>query len=113
MNASSDIIRIPDLLCPVLTPRQRDAVEAAERIPVQLDADAVLSAAKRRVELDHLGATSFYHRLDRSLQKSFEDLNRINLGHAFVFDACVRAASLRLLLLDLLQRNPDIDDVEI
>ncbi|RMF20376.1 MAG: sulfotransferase, partial [Deltaproteobacteria bacterium] len=106
-------IRIDDLADPVLSPIQRQAIAEAERQPVELRVDAVLDAAVRRTGLSDFGADDFRERLAVWLEAAAEDDNASALGRAIVFNDCVRYASNRLRLEDLIRRHPEILKVEI
>ncbi len=109
----TDIIRITDLGAPVLTDIQRFARQYGNDHPVALDEGSVLAAARERTGLTEFGDDSFRDRMNLWLADINADSNRSGLGRRMVFDYCVRYASNRLRLVDLLERHPEIGDVEI
>lgn len=106
-------LRIEDLADPVLNDTQKTALAWAERQPVELRVDAVLSAAVERTGLDEFGPQDFRERLALWLGEVDQDAERTALGRLILFSDCVRYASNRLLIRDLLERHPEIHDVEI
>ena len=108
-----DEIRIADLRHPELTDIQRLALDYGDRHPVSLTEQAVLSAAVERTGLDDFGPDDFRPRLRLWLDEIAADPNRTGLGRASIFSACVRHASNRLRIHDLLVQHPEIHDVEI
>ena len=111
--APAEKIRIDDLASPVLTDIQRVALEFGEKNPVELSLDAVLSAARERAGLDDFGPDDFRERLGLWLEEVDQDPERTGVGRIGLFNDCVRYASNRLLIHDLLKRHPEIGDVEI
>tara|TARA_R110002094_G_scaffold98330_2_gene98937 strand:+ start:149 stop:1399 length:1251 start_codon:yes stop_codon:yes gene_type:complete len=104
-------IRIDDLGAPQLTPMQRQAIAAAP--PVHMQEEPVLAAAQQATGLSDFGAGDFRERLSVWLMSFDEDRGLGPLGRAGLFNDAVRYASNRLLLEDLLKRNPDIAEVVI
>ncbi len=106
-------IRIDDLHEPVLTDIQKGALAFGEANPVVLSVDAVLTAAVERTGLDDFGPDDFRERLALWVGEVDEDPERTAIGRMGTFNDCVRAASNRLLIHDLLQRHPEIHDQQI
>ena len=106
-------IRIDDLAQPVFSERQRAVMDAASRIEVTLSRDAVLDAARKQTGLSDFGADDFRERLDVWLVSAEEDETLGPVGRLGVFGDCVRYASNRLRLEDLIRRHPEILDVEL
>ena len=106
-------IRIEDLRAPVLTAVQRAAREGAARIPVCLEEDAVLAAARDQTGLTDFGAEDFRERLRVWLQAADEDEGLGPVGRVGFYRDCVRYAANRLRFEDLWRRHPEIADVEI
>ncbi len=106
-------IRITDLREPRLTEVQRLALEYGERNAVELSEHAVLDAAVERTGLDDFGPDDFRARLRMWLEEVDGDPERSGLGRLTLFRDCVRYASNRLRIRDVLTRCPEILDVEI
>ncbi len=106
-------IRIDDLRVPVLNDLQRAGLAYGEANPVELTVDAVLTAAIESTGLEHFGPDDFHERLSLWLSEVDEDPERTALGRMILFGDCVRAASNRLRIRDLLERHPEIHDLEI
>ncbi len=113
MTARPDDIRITDLAAPVLTSVQKGAVAAASRMPVTFAEEAVLEAAVKQTGLSDFGPDDFRERLGVWLQSLEEDSDLGPVGRVGIFRDCVRYASNRLRLEDLLRRHPEILDVAI
>jgi len=111
--SSATHIRIEDLRDPVLTDFQRAGLAYAEKNPVELSVDAVLSEAVRRTGLEDFGPDDFRERLGLWVGETDDDPDRTALGRMSVFNDCARAAANRLLIRDLLERHPEIHDQQI
>ncbi|HLM96176.1 MAG TPA: sulfotransferase [Acidimicrobiales bacterium] len=105
-------IRITDLREPQLTEVQRLALDYGERNPVELTDKAVLGAAVDRTGLDDFGPDDFRARLRLWLEEVDGDPERSGLGRLTLFRDCVRYASNRLRIRDLLCAHPEILEVE-
>jgi hypothetical protein len=111
-------IRIDDLREPRLDELQRMALDYGESQTIDLSVDAVLGAAVARTGLDDFGpdapaTADFRERLGLWLGEVDADPNRTGLGRLALLGPCVRYASNRLLLHDLLRRHPEIHDEQI
>jgi hypothetical protein len=106
-------IRITDLAAPMLSDVQRMGLEYGETVDTELTVDAVCAAAVERTGLDDFGADDFRERLGVWLDEMDADDQRTGLGRMMMFGDCTRYASNRLLIHDLLQRHPEILDIEI
>lgn len=104
-------IRIDDLATPRLTDMQRAAI--ASTPPVSMDVEAVLAAARAQTGLDDFGSPDFRERLGVWLQSFDEDSGLGPLGRITMFGECVRYASTRLKIEDLLRRHPEIAGIPI
>ena len=113
MSASSQEIRIDDLVAPILTPLQQGAMEAAAGLEPDLSEEAVLSEAARATGLDDFGAEDFRERLRVQIESIREDAELGPVGRIGVYRDLVRYASNRPRFEDLLKRHPEILDVEI
>lgn len=110
-------IRIEDLRDPVLSDIQKAALAHGESNPVDLSIAAVLDAAMENTGLsdfgDNFGEHGFRERLGLWLSEVDEDSERTALGRFSLYNDCLRYASNRLLINDLLSRHPEIHDLEI
>ena len=106
-------IRISDLANPVLNDAQTAALAFAEKNPVELSVEAVLGAASAQTELHDFGAEDFRERLALWLDEVDQDPERTALGRLSLFHDCVRYASNRLRIHELLGRHPEIHEIQI
>ncbi|HWI11037.1 MAG TPA: sulfotransferase [Burkholderiaceae bacterium] len=101
-------LHLTDLAQPLLSEHQRRAMRDAERCPVTLSEQAVLQAAIDATGLDDFGEPDFRERLAVWLEAGTQDIGLNALGRAVLFGYCVRYASNRLRLEDLVRRHPEI-----
>jgi hypothetical protein len=106
-------ILIDDLRAPVLTPDQAKLMAEAEAHPVELSEQAVLAAAVDRAGLGDFGPDDFRERLRLILSEVDGNDNATALVRATFFGKAVAAAATRLQAIDLLQRQPEIHELEI
>lgn len=106
-------IRIEDLANPVLTPAQKAALDYAETQKVDLSIPAVANAAEEATGLSCWGPDDWKERLGVWFDEMNADDNRTALGRMILFGDCVRYATTRLRINDLLERHPEIHDVKI
>ena len=109
----SNKIRIEDLANPQLTDMQKAALDYGESQHVDLTVDAVLGAAAAATGMDDFGPDDFHERLHLWLSEMDEDDERNGLGRLGLFGDCVRYASNRLKVRDLLARHPEILEIPI
>ncbi len=109
----SEEIRITDLAAPELNDVQRMGLEYGESVHTELTVDAVCAAAVDRTGFDDFGPDDFRERLGVWLDEMNADDERTGLGRMMMFGDCAKYASNRLLIRDLLQRHPEILDIEI
>ncbi len=110
---AADLIDIADMNAPVLTPLQRQVLDAAEASPVTLSEAVVLDATRAETGLEDFGAPDFRERLGVWLQAIEEDAGASALTRANLFQLCVRYAATRLRVEDLVRRHPEILNVVI
>jgi hypothetical protein len=110
---SAEKIDITDMRNPVLTPLQQAALAAAEANPVPLTEAAVLGAAQAATGLSDFGDDDFRVRLGLWLKGTRDDANLSAAGRAGIFMDCVRYASNRLRVEDLVKRHPQILNIKI
>lgn len=106
-------IRIEDLRHPVLNEDQKAALAFGESQKVELSVKAVLAAAAEQTGLDDFGPTDFHERLALWLAEVDDDPNRTGLGRLILWNDCVRYASTRLRIRNLLKQHPEIHDQKI
>ncbi len=106
-------IRIDDLAQPRYNDLQRAVLDYGERHPVELRVQNVLDAAAARTGLHDFGPPDFTARLGLWLSEMDADADRTGLGRLGFFNDCVRYASNRLRVRDVLQRHPEILEVRI
>jgi len=109
----TDEIRIDDLGAPQLNDIQRMGLEYGESKHTELTVDAVCVAAVAATGLDDFGSDDFRERLGLQLSEMDADAERTGLGRMLMFGDCTRYAANRLRIRDLLQRHPEILDIEI
>lgn len=109
----TDEIRIDDLGAPQLNDIQLMGLEYGESKHTELTVDAVCGAAVAATGLDDFGSDDFRERLGLQLSEMDADAERTGLGRMLMFGDCTRYAANRLRIRDLLQRHPEILDIEI
>lgn len=109
----NSVIRINDLRNPVLTAEAREALDQAERNPVELNEKAVLDAACNATGLNDFGSEDFRPRLRNWLRLVEEDDELTALGRSIKFQQCVHFASSRLRLRKLLYEHPEIKVLKV
>ena len=109
----SEDIRITDLAYPVLSELQQSILAFGETLNVALDAREILAEAKAAVSLDDFGSMDFVDRLELLCDEWGGDAGLNNLGRQSLRDKLLLFAKSRLLIHDLLQRHPEIHDVQI
>ena len=106
-------IRIDDLRTPVLNDMQRMGLDYGETVHTELTVDAVCAAAVAQTGLSDFGADDFRERLEVQLDEMNADPERTGLGRMMMFGDCVRYASNRLRIRELLKQHPEILDIPI
>jgi hypothetical protein len=106
-------IRIDDLREPVLNDIQKMGIDYGESRHTELTVDAVLEAAIAATGLDDFGSLDFKERLGLQLAEVDADAERTGLGRMLMFGDCVKYASARLRIEDLLKQHPEIGDIPI
>ena len=106
-------IRIDDLRTPVLNDMQRMGLDYGETVQTELTVDAVCAAAVAQTGLSDFGADDFRERLEVQLDEMNADPERTGLGRMMMFGDCVRYASNRLRIRELLKQHPEILDIPI
>jgi hypothetical protein len=109
MAANYQSIRIDDLRNPVLTDSVRRIMDQAERNPVCLTEDAVLSSARQITGLTDFGPDTFR----AGLRSQLAETTGTPLDRAEMFRCVVRNLVIRLRFYDLLNRHPEIHDRQI
>ena len=106
-------IRIDDLGAPVLNDMQRMGLDYGETVQTELTVDAVCAAAVTQTGLSDFGTDDFRERLEVQLDEMNADPERTGLGRMMMFGDCVRYASNRLRIRELLKQHPEILDIPI
>lgn len=106
-------IRIDDLRNPVLNDVQKMGRDYGETVETELSVDAICAAAVAATELSDFGPDDFRERLAVQLDEMNADPERTGLGRMLMFGDCVRYASNRLRIRDLLKQHPEILDISI
>ena len=107
------VIAVDDLAAPVLNDVQRMAIDYGESTTTVLTVDAVCDAAQKRTGLDDFGDEDFTVRLGLQLAEMDADEERTGIGRLMMFGDCVRAATNRLRIHDLLRQHPEILEIPI
>ena len=108
-----EIIDIKDLHNPVLTPLQQQALAGASSYPVQFTSANILDAARAETGLSDFGAADFVERLDVWVQAVNDDVDASNITRINLQQMCVRYASTRLRVEDMVRRHPEILNIKI
>ena len=106
-------IHITDLAQPELSELQKSILAFGETLQVNFDASAILAEAKAAVSLDEFGSMDFLERLELLCDEWGSDSGLNNLGRLNLRNKLLLFAKNRLLIQDLLNRHPEIHDVEI
>ncbi|MDB4542930.1 sulfotransferase [bacterium] len=109
----SERIHIPDLGQPLLTEQQRAAVAYGETLEVDLSADSILGEARRATGLIDFGPEDFLERLHLLCNEWDQDKDLLTLGRLSLRNKLLQHAKNRLLIQSVLQRHPEIHQVEI
>jgi hypothetical protein len=97
----------------VLNDIQRMGIDYGESKHTDLSVDAVLEAAVAATGLDDFGPVDFRERLGMQLAEVDADPDRTGLGRMLMFGDCMKYASARLRIEDLLKQHPEIGDIPI
>jgi hypothetical protein len=109
----SETIRITDLAEPELSDLQKQIRAFGETLQVNLDANEILEEAKAEVSMGDFGPMDFLERLELLCDEWGSDPGLNNLGRMNLRNKLLLFAKSRLLIEDLLQRHPEIHDVQI
>jgi hypothetical protein len=107
------VIRIDDLVVPVLSDDQRAIRDALELRPVVLDPEQLVAKARRSTGLTELGDPGIFDRLAAHTAAVDADTGLTNLGRLTLRMRVLRLMENRLRLHDLLDRHPEIHDVDL
>ncbi len=106
-------IRITDLAHPQLSELQAAAIEYGETLRVELTVESILSEASRATGLEDFGPDDFLARLGLLCDEWSADAGLTGIGRLGLRNKLLQHARSRLLIQDLLQRHPEIHDVQI
>ena len=109
----SEQIHIPDLGQPLLTEQQRAAVAYGETLTIDLSADSILAEARQATGLIDFGPEDFLERLHLLCNEWDQDKDLLTLGRLSLRNKLLQHAKNRLLIQSVLQRHPEIHQVEI
>ena len=109
----SESIRITDLAHPQLSELQQSVLAYGKTLDVSLDVESILDEARAAVSLDDFGSMDFRERLALLCDEWGSDCRLNNLARLNLRNKLVLFARNRLLIHDLLQRHPEIHDVQI
>ena len=108
------VVRIEDLVDPVLGDDQRAIRDALEARPVSLDPDRLVAKARAATGLTDLGEQDgFLDRLAAHVAAIDADRGLTNLGRLTLRMRIVRLLENRLRLHELLRRHPEIRDIDL
>lgn len=107
------IIDITDLHNPVLTDLQKQLMQQAAENPVPLDVESILNLASRNTGLSDFGALGFRKNMQAWIDSINADTELNALGRASVFGLMLTNAEKRLRIEDMVNRFPEILDIEI
>ncbi len=106
-------IEFNDLYNPVLSDLQRGAMEYAAANEPTLALEPILAEAAQQTQLSDFGPADFRERLAVLIQSIAEDHTLGPLGRLSMHADLVRYAANRLRLFALLERHPEIHEVEL
>jgi hypothetical protein len=108
-----DVIRIDDLRAPHLDDTQRGALDYVATLDLSFDADDMLAAATERAGCNNFGAADFRDRFEKMLAAVALDTGLGPLGRFAIHQRTMRLLTNRLLVEDLVRRDPSILRIEI
>jgi len=108
------VVRIEDLVSPVLSDDQRAIRDALEARPVSLDPDRLVAKARATTGLTDIGEQDgVLDRLASHVAAIEADTGLTNLGRLTLRLRVLRLLENRLRLHDLLRRHPEIRDIDL
>lgn len=112
---TSNRVRIDDWDSPTLSPKAALALEEVVRSAPKVDLSpaAILEEARLQTGLDNFGADEFREPLARLCASIEQDVTLSAAGRALGWGMLVRCASNRLRIEDIVDRRPDVVDIEI
>jgi hypothetical protein len=109
----SQVIDIDDLAAPRLDAAQQAALAWGESVRADFSEAAILDAARERTGLSDFGPDDFRQRL-RILREEWDGTPELTGLHRMVLHGyLVRYASNRLLMRDVLERHPEIRQLDV
>ncbi len=106
-------IIIDDLIAPELSAVQKAAMSYADGLDISLTVDSIESEAKDLTALEDFGEPDYRDRLSILCKQWSEDEGLTALGRLSLRNKLLQHASSRLLIQNLMKRNPEIEEVEI
>lgn len=110
---AGDTIRITDLANPQLTELQQSIVDYGDTLDIDFNADNILDEARQATGLSDFGAMDFLTRLNLLCDEWGSDTGLNNIGRLNLRNKLLLFARNRLLIQDVLNRHPEIHDIEI
>jgi hypothetical protein len=104
---------IDDLVSPRLNSMQQQVLEQLGELRIDLNPDVLIGEAVERTGLTDFGPTGFRPRLNMYAAAVDADAGSTNLNRLILRNRIVRLLSGRLLLTDLLNRYPEIHEIQI
>lgn len=106
-------LRFDDLLDPILSPAQEQAIRFAEDNPADYSVDAVLAAARARTGLTDPGPDNGWdERLQVWIDVAHEP-NRTELARVSMAALSTKYLANRMRIYDFVDRHPEVEDIEI
>ncbi|UXA07374.1 sulfotransferase [Mycobacterium sp. SMC-2] len=111
----TDAVRLDDLAQPRFSPEAQQILDMMATLAPDcpLDADALHARATADTGLDDFGADDYRERLDVYLAALRDIDGRHDAGMVNFYGQLVQLLKNRLLFTDLLNRHPEIDDIEL
>jgi hypothetical protein len=108
-----EVVRIDDLRAPRLGASQQAALDYVATLDLDLDADRLMAEARGRAQCQDFGDPGFRARLLAMIDAVDADTGLGPIGRLAVRQRTVRLLTSRLLVEDLVQRHPEILDIEL
>jgi hypothetical protein len=112
-TTAPDKIRIDDLGAPRRTEAQLDALASAEANAPIFEEERILQTARERTGLSDFGSDDFRPRLRAWIASVEADEGLSSFGRANAWSEMARFATNRLLVEDVIRRNPEILETRI
>jgi hypothetical protein len=104
---------IDDLISPRLNSMQQQVLDQIGGVRIDLDPDALIVEAIERTGLNDFGPAGFRPRLNMYAAAIDADAGSTSVNRLILRNRIVRLLCARLLLTDLLNRYPEIHEIQI